>query len=69
MSLPPSGVNQMAVDLRGRTKPRVWRWSEGTWVALVTRGYAGNYEHESTVWFTWEAAHRWAYNQVKNWRP
>lgn len=39
------------------------------WVSIVTRGYAGNYEHQYNYSETWRDAHDWAYDQVKEWRP
>lgn len=49
-------------------KPTVCKIGAG-WLASVTRGFSGNYEHDLQSFTNWRDAFDWAYNQVKDWNP
>lgn len=38
------------------------------WVVEITRGYAGNYEHEYTYWESWRTAYDAALRVARAWR-
>lgn len=55
-------------DRLGRVRPSVYKVGR-FWMAVVTRGFSGNYEQSYALRETLPEAHDWARNQVKDWRP
>lgn len=39
------------------------------WLAVVTRGFSGNYERDHQFFTGWRDAFDWAHGQVKDWNP